>query len=343
MTVILATLMRIVLVVIAFISAGAFSYYSYQQIIGKREAMQQPKSDVGRLILMEMPSATSSVTATVVSKKTPAVKITVPATTNGSLVVTATTTDKAVVAPGPLRVTAEATSSVTTTLQIITKDGVLKYTNIARAKNGALLPLLRNETLDREAQIKLDDMFGRQYFEHISPTGVGPADIAKMVGYAYVIVGENLALGDFGSDEKLVDAWMNSPGHRANILNTHYLEIGIAVGKGIYEGHETWLAVQSFGMPLSACPVIDTALKAQVESNNTQIATMRAELDAKKAQIEATSPYDSIYNTYVGEFNALVPIYNALVESTRTLVTDYNAEVRAFNSCISSVGTSTEN
>lgn len=327
----LATLMRIVLVAIAFISAGTFSYYSTQQMIGEREVIQQPKSDVGRLTLAEMPSATAT---TAVSKKTPAVKITAPTTTDGSLAVTATTTEKTVVAPGPLRVTREVTSSVTATPQALTRDGVLKYTNIARAQNGSLSALVSNETLDRDAQIKLDDMFGRQYFEHISSTGVGPADLAKTVGYAYVIVGENLALGDFGSDEKLVDAWMNSPGHRANILNTHYQEIGIAVGKGIFEGRETWLAVQSFGMPLSACPTVDVAQKELIENNSEKMASMRAEFDARKTQMENTAPYDSSYNMLVGEYNALVPLYNTLVEVTRSLVETYNTSVRAFNACI---------
>ena len=66
-------------------------------------------------------------------------------------------------------------------------------------------------------------------------------------------------------------AWMNSPGHRANILNPHFQEIGVAVGKGMYEGHETWIAVQSFGMPLSACPASDANLKIKIDANNGMI------------------------------------------------------------------------
>jgi uncharacterized protein YkwD len=52
--------------------------------------------------------------------------------------------------------------------------------------------------------------------------------LAKKVNYEYVVVGENLAEGDFTSDADLVKGWMDSPGHRANILNTKYEEIGIA-------------------------------------------------------------------------------------------------------------------
>lgn len=344
----LANFVGIVLAILAFIGAGAFSYTYLSERVAtpqveaprQEEIMRDGVVETSAPAIMSRPAAMAPAT---VSKKASPAKIAAPASTNGTLAVTRATTEQTVVAPGPLRVAGVATSGAVTTSRELTRDGVFAYTNTARAQNGTLPPLTLNEILDRDAQIKLDDMFGRQYFEHISPTGVGPADIAKTVGYAYVIVGENLALGDFGSDEKLVDAWMNSPGHRANILNTHYQEIGIAVGKGVFEGRETWLAVQSFGMPLSACPVTDAALKAQIESDNAQIATMRAELDSKKAQLEATSPYDPSYNTYVGEYNALVPTYNTLVESTRTLVADYNAGVRAFNACISSVGAHTEN
>ncbi len=256
---------------------------------------------------------------------------------NVPLVPKATADTKVVATPGPLR----ATTTTSTNSSDLTIAGVVVYTNEARAQNGALPALKENFTLDRDAQIKLDDMFAKQYFEHVSPSGVGPSDLAQAVGYAYVTVGENLALGNFGSDQGVVTAWMNSPGHRANILNTHYQEIGVAVGKGMYEGRETWLAVQAFGMPLSSCPSIDVNLKTQIDANNVTIAGLRAQLDAKKAQIEATPTTSKQYNVYVNEFNAIVPQYNTLVEVNRANVSTYNAGVQAFNACIGSVGSST--
>src|SRR6185369_15716694 len=118
------------------------------------------------------------------------------------------------------------------------------------------LPALKeNALLDKAAKKKLDDMFAQQYFEHINPQGKGPSDLAKSVGYDYIAIGENLALGNFKNDAELVQAWMDSPGHRANILNKQYTEIGVAVGQGTYEGKKTWLAVQEFGRPTSSCPV----------------------------------------------------------------------------------------
>jgi hypothetical protein len=217
----------------------------------------------------------------------------------------------------------------------LSTNGVIVFTNDARAQNGGLSALTENTVLDKDAQMKLADMFSKQYFEHVSPTGIGPGELANTVGYAYVIVGENLALGDFSNDQDLVTAWMNSPGHRANILNAHYQEIGVAVGRGMYEGRNTWLAVQSFGMPASACPRTDAQLKAQIDINNATIINLRAELDAKRALIDSTNQSDPNYNTYVNEFNALVPQYNNIVEVNRVAVLNYNASVKSFNACIS--------
>lgn len=222
---------------------------------------------------------------------------------------------------------------------ILTMQGVINFTNTTRVENGNLSILTENQALDRDAQIKLEDMVTKQYFEHVSPAGVGPPDLAKTVGYAYVLVGENLALGDFSSDEDLVTAWMNSPGHRANILNTHFQEIGVAVGKGVYEGHNTWIAVQSFGMPLSSCPTLEIVIKTQIDSNNTQIANMKAQIDIQKTQLDTISIGDQNYNTYVDQFNQLLSPYDSLVESTRLLISKYNINVRAYNDCVNVAGT----
>ena len=318
-----------ILAIGALLGAGALSYTYFEQTMGPRVGVP----------IAEVVSKSANTTATKIAPKVTKVpaKISIKATVKTNIkVATATSPQKPIVAPTPLRLVTEA--SATPPSGDLSVRGVIEYTNGARASNGGLPALIENQTLDRDAQMKLSDMFAKQYFEHISPTGVGPGELAKTVGYAYILVGENLALGDFGSDEKLVTAWMNSPGHRANILNSHYQEIGVAVGKGMYEGRETWLAVQGFGMPTSACPSIDASMKAQIDSNNTQIANLRAELDAKKAQIDSTSTNDPNYNTYVSEFNALVPEYNALIESNRVTIATYNAQVQTYNDCVNAAG-----
>ncbi|MCK9345212.1 MAG: CAP domain-containing protein [Candidatus Pacebacteria bacterium] len=302
--------------ILGLVMAAALSFTYLEQSVGPRD---------------EAPVAKQA-TTTQTAEKQVATKVSTPTKTNGSLVPKTTSTQKTVVAPGPLRSTTKASPAS------LTVSGVIAYTNAERANNGGLSALTENALLDRDAQLKLDDMFNKQYFEHVSPSGVGPSDLATLVGYQYVIVGENLALGDFAGDEGVVTAWMNSPGHRANILNTNYEEIGVAVGKGMYEGRETWLAVQSFGMPISSCPAIDAKLKAKIEENNKTIAILRTQLDAKKAQIDATPKSDPAYNTYVEEFNILVPQYNNLVETNRFNVTTYNGGVQAFNACIAAVG-----
>lgn len=304
---------------LGLVVAGALSYTYLEQSMGPREVAPVEK---------QAPLAKTKA-------ERASTKVSTPAKANGSLVPKTTTTQKTVVAPGPLRATTQVSAKA------LSVQGVITYTNKERALNGGLSALTENSLLDRDAQLKLNDMFDKQYFEHVSPTGVGPSDLAQVVGYAYVVVGENLALGDFAGDSGVVTAWMNSPGHRANILNEHYQEIGVAVGKGMYEGRETWLAVQSFGMPISACPAIDAKLKAKIEENNTTIAGLRAQLDAKKAQIDATPTNDPNYDVYVNEFNAIVPEYNNLVETNRFNVTTYNGGVQAFNACIGEAGATT--
>lgn len=305
------TIIGIVVGILAFFGAGLFSYVSLERTIGPRTPVEAPSV----IPLQKVVTKKTTTKATVAQSST--IKKTSPTTVS---------------APGPLRVTTKTTST-TTPSATLSVTGVIAFTNDARAQNGGLPALTENQTLDQDAQKKVADMFAKQYFEHVSPSGVGPAELATAVGYAYVLVGENLALGNFSSDQDLVTAWMNSPGHRANILNSHYQEIGVAVGKGLYEGRETWLAVQSFGMPRSACPLIDDKLRVQIDANNVAILALRAQLDAKKAQIDTTPTTDSSYNTYVNEFNALVPQYNSIVETNRVDVANYNGQVRAFNDC----------
>lgn len=310
-------LIGILLGVLSFLGAGAFSYSYLSQTIGSAGVVQAPSAAPASKI----PSKSLNTTTTSTTPKSRA----------GGVVTTKTASSPKVIAPGPLRAVVPIKPRPDAILSL---QGVIHYTNDARAQNGGLPALTENQTLDQDAQLKLDDMFAKQYFEHVSPTGVGPAELADRVGYAYVLVGENLALGDFAGDQDLVTAWMNSPGHRANILNAHYQEIGVAVGRGMYEGRNTWLAVQSFGMPRSACPTIDVQLKTQIDTNNATIANLKAQLDAKKAQIDSAGQNDPNYNTYVNEFNALVPQYNSAVETNRIVVANYNASVRAFNDCL---------
>lgn len=127
----------------------------------------------------------------------------------------------------------------------ITTDQIIAVTNTARSKE-SLTTLTSNDRLAQAAQAKAENMFAENYWAHTSPSGKEPWDFIKAAGYSYKVAGENLAR-DFDTAQPVLDAWMNSPTHRANILNPRYSEIGIAVVNGRLDGVETTLVVQMFG------------------------------------------------------------------------------------------------
>ncbi|MEK7556711.1 MAG: CAP domain-containing protein [Patescibacteria group bacterium] len=181
--------------------------------------------------------------------------------------------------PGPLRGRTDAPA------QTLTASGTIAETNRHRAEAGLpALPL--NAKLAAAAQAKVNDMFQKQYFDHIGPDGRGPADWVEDTNYAYIAVGENLALGNFAGDAALVNAWMSSPGHRANILNQHFAEIGVATAQGTFQGEQTWLAVQTFGTPSSACPGPSPTLRQQFDQKKALTEQIEVELDRTQAELE---------------------------------------------------------
>ncbi len=244
---------------------------------------------------------------------------------------------KSVNAPGALRVTDGLTSTNKVKLQV---SEVISLTNKNRADNGNHPPLKENKKLDKSAQMKVDDMFTKQYFEHVSPSGVGVSDLGDKVSYEYIIIGENLALGNFKDAESLLSAWMASPGHRANILNDKYTEIGVAVGRGQFRGEDTWIAVQHFGLPRSACPSIDEVLHGTIEVDQNKIKDMEEDLGIRHERIENGSIYEGkTTNEQINEYNVLVEQYNKLILNLKQKIGEYNSGVRAFNDCLSSKST----
>jgi len=129
----------------------------------------------------------------------------------------------------------------------ISPERVIEITNQKRAENG-LAPLTLNSSLSEAAQRKAGDMFAFNYWAHVSPSGRVPWSFFREVGYHYIYAGENLAK-DFMNSDSVVEAWMNSPSHRDNILNGNYKEIGLSVVNGTLNGVETTLVVQLFGTP----------------------------------------------------------------------------------------------
>ncbi|WLR56756.1 CAP domain-containing protein [Mesobacillus subterraneus] len=110
---------------------------------------------------------------------------------------------------------------------------VVELTNQERAKNG-LKPLALDTELSKVAREKSRDMQSKGYFSHTSPTYGSPFDMMKKFGITYRSAGENIAMGQ-RTPEEVVQAWMNSSGHRANILNSSYTHIGVGhVATGNY-------------------------------------------------------------------------------------------------------------
>ena len=103
---------------------------------------------------------------------------------------------------------------------------VLDLVNQERAKTG-LSSLNRDEELSNVAMVKAQDMYNNHYFDHNSPTHGSPFDMMKEFGITYNTAGENIAKGQT-TPTQVMKEWMNSPGHKANILNNSYTHIGIA-------------------------------------------------------------------------------------------------------------------
>jgi uncharacterized YkwD family protein len=110
---------------------------------------------------------------------------------------------------------------------------VVNLVNEQRAANG-LKPLTLNTKLSNVARLKSQDMHDNNYFSHTSPTYGSPFDMMKSFGISYRAAGENIAMG-YATPEAVMNGWMNSPGHRANILNPSFTQIGVGyVASGHY-------------------------------------------------------------------------------------------------------------
>jgi len=154
---------------------------------------------------------------------------------------------------------------------------VVDLTNEEREDLSAPI-LQRNATLDRAAQLKAKHMAENEYFSHFSPDGVSPWYWFDQAGYSYAHAGENLAI-HFTDSSEVVEAWMKSPTHRANIVNSNYLEIGVGTAKGTYDGFETVYVVQLFGTQTATA-----AAQIELDATPEPITEQSAEL----AQIQAT-------------------------------------------------------
>jgi uncharacterized protein YkwD len=124
---------------------------------------------------------------------------------------------------------------------------ILARVNEARRKAG--VKALRSDSrLDRAAQRHAEDMLARGFFAHESPEDKTVRERAKAAGYDWRTIGENIAEGQFTVDE-VMTTWLNSPGHRRNILDPRFEELGVGLALGRANGRHRVLWAQAFGTP----------------------------------------------------------------------------------------------
>ncbi|MFC8585235.1 sigma-70 family RNA polymerase sigma factor [Streptomyces sp. NPDC057217] len=119
------------------------------------------------------------------------------------------------------------------------EEQVIALVNAERAKEGCGA-VTGNSLLARAAQGHSDDMAARDFFDHTNPDGAGPGERVTATGYGWSTYGENIAMGQ-QTAEQVMEAWMNSPGHRANILNCSFKELGVGLHTG--DGGPYWTQV----------------------------------------------------------------------------------------------------
>lgn len=183
-----------------------------------------------------------------------------------------------------------------------------------------------NPLLEAAAAKKAADMAEKSYFAHTSPEGVTPWFWFSDAGYRFVSAGENLAV-HFSDSPDVVRAWMNSPSHRANILNQNFTEIGIAMSRGYYQGRPTVFVVQMFGRPdLSANILVDSKIPTAEATETPESATTEPELALEETTIiDEESERFLVANTSEvlgSETNEEVPIEEKTAEEPIVFATE---------------------
>ena len=169
-------------------------------------------------------------------------------------------------------------------------SSLLSGTNNQRVANG-LGSLALSSQLNQAAQAKANDMMVHDYWAHNSPTGVTPWYWIGSVGYAYQTAGENLAYG-FTTSSDTITGWMNSPGHRANILNGSFSQVGFGiVNAPNYRGTgPQTIVVALYAQPIAAAP-------APAPAPAPKAAPAPVPLASTKAQTTATPPPTTVPTT----------------------------------------------
>ena len=175
----------------------------------------------------------------------------------------------------------------------ITKLALENFVNQTRHSAG-LPTLTENKKLDAAAQLKAENMVANNYFNHTSPAGISPWHWFLQAGYNYKYAGENLAIGFFDSQE-VFNAWLNSPSHKANILNPNYKEVGTAVLPGFGQNNAI-VVVQEFGSQ-------KTPLENSLNINNQKVNVEQQASSGEKVLAQSIAPETATSNSTKKKYN----------------------------------------
>jgi len=172
-----------------------------------------------------------------------------------------------------------------------------------------------NNSLQKSAELKAEDMIKNGYFAHTSPAGITPWFWLVKTNYNFIYAGENLAI-NFTESNDVEDAWLNSPKHRENIMNSHFSEIGITALDGFYQGRNTTFVVEFFGLP--------TETKIAEASTNTAISTPTTKIKTKITTVKPTVEGVSTEST---EPVAPIKIIEQTDEPTNKFISAQNIDI----------------
>ncbi len=227
---------------------------------------------------------------------------------------------------------------------------IIKLTNEYRLSLG-LTPLRENFQLTHAAEYRANDMISNRYYAHVNPTtGEGPGEAIEDVNYRYRTYAENIAMGNWQSNRHLVDGWINSPGHRANIVNPNIREIGVAIVKDNITplgDPPVYYGVQLFASPMPDCSSPSEADKALLQEMQRKNDDIWKRVNTKKSEIEQLQlrinreQNNNTKNRMISDYNREVSAYNSLVsqakgtqESLKLVVQSYNNKINEYNTCM---------
>lgn len=194
---------------------------------------------------------------------------------------------------------------------------IVDLTNDERDQE-VLRTLKHSALLDSAAQLKAEHMAAYGYFSHYSPDGISPWHWFDQVSYDYLHAGENLAV-HFTDSGDVVRAWMESPSHRANILNGNYTEIGVGTARGEYQGFPTVFVVQLFGTPraVAGAATKNDVAQAQNETAITLETTGESDPVVESAEtVVAQATFETI-ETESAVLEETVVVYSDLATTSR--------------------------